>query len=128
MTAPRKRILFVDDEPAILSALRNLLYKARERWEMVFVGGAQEALAALRAAPFDVVVSDLRMPGMDGAALLGIVRDEFPTTVRLMLSGYGEPEAVVRAQQVAHELLGKPCDPAMLRAVLERWVERARAA
>ncbi len=65
-----KRVLFVDDDASILDALRNLLRKQRNEWDMVFALGGSEALAELSKAPFDVVVTDMRMPGMDGAALL----------------------------------------------------------
>ena len=65
MSAVKKRILFVDDEPAILAGLQNLLYKDRKRWDMVFALGGQLALDEIRKAPFDIVVSDMRMPGID---------------------------------------------------------------
>jgi HD-like signal output (HDOD) protein len=116
----KKRILFVDDEPAILAALRNLLYKDRSRWEMVFVGGGDDAMSQLRSKAFDVVVSDMRMPGMDGATLLTLIKEEFPATARIMLSGHAEREAIVRALPALHQLLSKPCDAATLRGAIER--------
>ena len=123
---PKKRILFVDDEPAILSGLQNMLYKDRRRWDMVFVKSGAGALAELRAKPFDVVVTDMRMPGMDGAELLSQVKDEFPATVRIMLSGYAERDAIVRALPALHQLLAKPCDSDILRATIERIVDVRR--
>jgi DNA-binding NtrC family response regulator len=125
MAATRKRIVFVDDEPAILSALRTLLYKERQRWDMVFVGGGAEALAVLRAAPADVIVSDMRMPGMDGATLLAHVRSEFPTIARIVLSGHAEPESVERVQPSLHEFLAKPCGGTALRDAIERALAAA---
>jgi HD-like signal output (HDOD) protein len=116
----KKRVLFVDDEPAILSGLRNLLYKQRKRWEMVFVAGGEPALLELRARPFDVVVSDMRMPGMDGATLLNQIREESPATSRIMLTGHADHEAIVRALPALHQLLSKPCDAETLRAAIER--------
>lgn len=118
--AQKKRVLFVDDEPAILSGLRNLLYKQRKRWDMVFVAGGEPALAELRARPFDVVVSDMRMPGMDGATLLNQIREESPATSRIMLTGYADHDAIVRALPSLHQLLSKPCDAETLRAAIER--------
>ncbi len=123
MTDPRKRILFVDDEPAILAGLQNLLYKERKRWELVFAPGGVEALAACRAAPFDVVVTDMRMPGMDGATLLTAIREEFPGTVRVMLSGHAERDTIVRVLPSIHQLLSKPCDANTLRTVIERCLD-----
>src|ERR1044071_1058497 len=88
----KKRILFVDDEPAILAGLQNLLYKHRKRWQMVFALGGQLGLDEIRKEPCDIVVSDMRMPGVDGATLLNTVKDECPSTVRIMLSGHADRE------------------------------------
>jgi HD-like signal output (HDOD) protein len=123
MTTTKKRILFVDDEPAILSGLQNLLYKDRKRWSMVFAGGGEQAMRELQLQPFDVVVSDMRMPGMDGATLLNRVRDEFPATGRIMLSGHAEREAIVRALPALHQLLSKPCNAETLRSAIERGID-----
>jgi HD-like signal output (HDOD) protein len=113
----------VDDEVAVLDALQNLLRKERKRWDMAFAVGAQEALRELERAPVDVIVSDMRMPGMDGAELLARVRDDYPRTARLVLSGHAEREAVLRVLPVAHQYLSKPCDVDLLRAAIERTCE-----
>lgn len=120
-----KRILFVDDDASVLDALRNLLRKRRSEWDMVFAVGGHAALAELdkaaaERAAFDVVVTDMRMPGMDGAELLKRVRDDFPGTARIVLSGHAERDAVVRALPVTHQFLNKPCDAVTLRSVVER--------
>jgi len=125
MTIVKKRILFVDDEPAILAGLQNLLYKDRRRWEMVFALGGQLALDEIRKAPFDIVVSDMRMPGIDGAMLLNVIKDEWPATVRIMLSGHADREAIVRALPALHQLLSKPCDANTLRGAIERSLDGA---
>ncbi|HZJ62957.1 MAG TPA: response regulator [Kofleriaceae bacterium] len=121
----KKRILFVDDEPAILAGLQNLLYKDRKRWDMVFALGGQLALDEIRKAPFDIVVSDMRMPGIDGAMLLNVIKDECPATVRIMLSGHADREAIVRALPALHQLLSKPCDANTLRGAIERSLDGA---
>ena len=115
-----KRILFVDDDASILDALKNLLRRQRHEWDMVFTLGGALALTELEKATFDVVVTDMRMPGIDGAALLTIVRDRYPSTARIVLSGHADQEAVVRALPVTHQFLNKPCDAATLRGVIER--------
>jgi HD-like signal output (HDOD) protein/ActR/RegA family two-component response regulator len=125
MTTEKKRILFVDDEPAILAGLQNLLYRDRKRWDMVFAPGGQPALDEVRKAPFDIVVSDMRMPGIDGAMLLNMIKDECPATVRIMLSGHADREAIVRALPALHQLLSKPCDATTLRGALERSLDGA---
>jgi HD-like signal output (HDOD) protein len=123
MIPAKKRILFVDDEPAILAGLQNLLYKDRKRWDMVFALGGQLALDEIRKAPFDIVVSDMRMPGIDGAMLLNLIKDECPATVRIMLSGHADREAIVRALPALHQLLSKPCDANTLRGAIERSLD-----
>jgi putative nucleotidyltransferase with HDIG domain len=115
-----KRILFVDDEVNILEGLQRMLRPQRNEWEMSFAPGAQAALTMLESAPFDVVVSDMRMPGMDGAALLNIVRGKYPAALRFVLSGYTELQASFRAVPVAHQFLVKPCDPDQLRTAIQR--------
>ncbi|MEO8704274.1 MAG: response regulator [Kofleriaceae bacterium] len=127
MTVLRKRVLFVDDDPEILAGLRNLLYKERKLWDMVFADSGDAALTQLSGQPFDVVVSDMRMPGMDGATLLSRVKDKFPSTARIMLSGHAEREAIVRALPALHQLLSKPCDATTLRTAIERGFDHAVA-
>ena len=75
-----KRILFVDDESRVLDGLRRMLYAERKRWAMEFALGGEAALQACEVEAFDVVVSDMRMPGMDGATLLGHIRDRYPSS------------------------------------------------
>ena len=115
-----KRILFVDDESKILDGIRRMLHQDGKRWEMEFVLEGEAALQACEAADFDVVVSDMRMPGMDGATLLGYIRDRFPSTARIALSGYSDVALTTRVVPVAHRFLTKPCSASELRATIER--------
>ena len=115
-----KRVLFVDDEPQILQALKNLLRPYRHRWEMMFANSGQEALDRIAEGLFDVVVSDMRMPRMDGVALLTRVKEVSPRSVRIVLSGHTEMEAALKTVTVAHQFLAKPCEADQLQAVLER--------
>jgi HD-like signal output (HDOD) protein/ActR/RegA family two-component response regulator len=119
----KQRILFVDDEPAILAGIQNLLFRERKRWDMVFANSGQEALAKIREGRFDVVVSDMRMPGLDGAALLNAILHEAPATARIVLSGQAEREAIVRVLPALHQLLSKPCDASTLRGAIERGLQ-----
>lgn len=115
-----KRILFVDDEPKILQGLQRMLRSHRKVWEMEFVESAEAALATMERSEFDVVVTDMRMPGMDGAALLEAVRERHPGTARIILSGYSDMEAAMRSVRVSHQFLSKPCDADELRAAVDR--------
>ncbi len=114
------RILFVDDEPNILSGLKRLMRNMRDQWDMSFCSSAPEALAAFEKAPFDVIVSDMRMPGMEGAQLLELVREKYPGTIRVILSGYADSESVLRTVGPAHIYLAKPCDPQLLQEAIVR--------
>lgn len=115
-----KRILFVDDDPMVLEGLENMLRSERRRWRMVFAVGGTDALAAMEAEPFDIVVSDMRMPKMDGLALLRRTRERFPKTVRIILSGHTELEEMIKSVDIAHQFLSKPCGAAVLKEVLNR--------
>ena len=109
------RILFVDDESNIIDAMRRSLYAMRTEWQMEFVPGGAEALSALKASPADVIVSDMRMPGMDGWQLLTEVKKLYPQTVRLILSGHAEATSIMRAVGIAHQYLAKPCESAAIK-------------
>ena len=115
-----KRILFVDDEDMVLTGLRRMLRSGQKNWEMEFSLGGEAALNACSANSFDVVVSDMRMPGMDGLELLTEIRNRFPDTVRMILSGYSAPQAALSAVGVAHRFLSKPCDAVELETAIER--------
>ena len=115
-----KKILFVDDEPKVLSGLRRMLRSLRHEWDMVFVESGPEALSRLAAASFDVVVTDMRMPGMDGAQLLGHVVKRHPSVVRIILSGQCERSAVLKCVGPAHQFLTKPCDSETLKSTVAR--------
>jgi HD-like signal output (HDOD) protein len=109
------RVLFVDDEPMVLQGLQRMLRPLRGEWDMRFAGGGAQALEELARAPADVVVSDLRMPGVGGTELLGQVRILYPGTVRIVLSGQADRETVLRSVRVAHRHLSKPCDSETLK-------------
>ena len=115
-----KRVLFVDDEPAVLDGIRRNVERREDEWEVAFAPNGENALTLMEASPFDVIVSDLQMPGMDGPTLLKTVCDKYPTVVRIILSGSSEMGDALRAVPVAHQFLVKPCDPDMLRIAVER--------
>lgn len=116
----KRTILFVDDDPNILDGLRRMLRSMRQDFAMCFAGGAQEALAMMNDTEFDVVVSDMRMPGMDGAELLTVIQQRFPHSIRIMLTGQADDASTLRTIGVAHQFLAKPCDPEKLKNILLR--------
>lgn len=114
-----KRVLFVDDDAAVLDGLRNRLRRQRSVWEMQFEPGGAEAVARLEGWRPDAVVSDMRMPGMDGSAVLRHVRERHPQAVRIILSGHSDQERMLRSLSVAHQFLAKPCDAQSLVKTLD---------
>ena len=116
----KKRILFVDDEMLVLEGLQRMLRPMRAEWDMVFVDNGPKALELMAQAPFDVVISDMRMPGMNGAELLAEVLKRFPKTVRLVLSGHADRDLVLKCVGSTHQYLSKPCRPEDLKAAVAR--------
>lgn len=119
----KKRILFVDDEPKVLAGLQRMLHSLRGEWDMEFAGSGEEALFAMQKEPFDVIISDMRMPGMNGAQLLKRISESYPGTVRLILSGYSNHEMILQSVGYAHQYLAKPCDQEVLRATVENSIK-----
>lgn len=119
-SAAMKSILFVDDEPNILQGLQRMLRPLRGEWEMCFAKSGQDALDLMATRHFDVIVTDLRMPGMDGAALLSRVKELYPHMVRMVLSGQSDKETLLRSAGPTHQFLAKPCDPDTLTATVGR--------
>lgn len=114
------RVLFVDDDSHILMGIKRLLYSMRSVFYLKFAESGKQALEIMGHEDFDVVVSDMRMPGLDGSELLTRIKDMYPTTIRIMLTGQADEEAILRTVGVVHQFLAKPCAPAELKAVLLR--------
>jgi putative nucleotidyltransferase with HDIG domain len=119
----KKSVLFVDDEPLILQGLERILRGLRNEWDMHFVANGEEALAFMATTPIDVVVTDMRMPGMNGAELLNLVMQRYPQTVRIILSGYSDQSLVLRCVGSTHQYLSKPCEAETLRTTVARAVQ-----
>jgi len=115
-----KRILFVDDDPNVLSGLRRMLHGMRGTWKMEFVTKASDALKVMETIAYDVVISDLRMPDMDGVQFLQTVRDKHPEVIRFMLSGYMDKDLRTKAAQCVHQFVSKPCQAEQLRTLVTR--------
>lgn len=116
----KKSILFVDDEAYVLEGLQRMLRPMRNDWDMVFVNGGAEALEFMAGTPVDVVVADMRMPGMNGAELLNEVMKRHPQTVRLILSGHADKDLIMQCVGTTHQYLSKPCESEALKAAVQR--------
>lgn len=115
-----KNLLFVDDEPKVLQGLQRQLRPMRHEWDMNFVASGPKALEFMADHPVDIVVTDMMMPVMDGSQFLSEVVRRYPRTVRIVLSGHAEREAVLRLVGPAHQYLSKPCDAEELRHAITR--------
>lgn len=124
--APRPRILLVDDEQNVLDSLRRTLSMD---YDVEVATSGFVALRILRdKGPFSVVVSDMQMPRMNGAWFLSRVRDHWPRTTRVLLTGHADLNAAIEAVNRGRvfEFLTKPCKDARLREVLTAAVEQQR--
>ena len=115
-----RRILFVDDEVRVLEGIQRMLRPMRDEWDVRISDSGPKALTMLAAEPFDVVVSDMRMPGMDGAELLQAVMQRHPQVVRIILSGQADRDSLMRSLGATHQYLAKPCDPERLRQAVAK--------
>jgi CheY-like chemotaxis protein len=114
------RVLIVDDEPHVLAAIQRLMRSRRAELVVTTAVGGATALAIMEAEPFDILISDMRMAGMDGAELLGRVRARYPGVVRVILSGQTELGVALRVVSLAHQFLAKPCSADELFTLLGR--------
>ncbi|MCB0320159.1 MAG: response regulator, partial [Bdellovibrionales bacterium] len=110
----KNQILFVDDEANLLSGLQRLLRPLRADWDMEFVLGGRQALERIHQNCFDVVVTDMKMPEIDGSHVLKEVKEICPFSVRMVLSGQAENDALLRAIRYTHQYFSKPCEPELL--------------
>ena len=112
----KKNILFVDDDPLMLNLYVVMMEGEADRWEITTVGKAADALKILDEANYDVVVSDMRMPGMDGIQFLSQIKSMSPDTVRVMLTGNAEIETAISAinEGSIFRFLTKPCSKEMM--------------
>ncbi len=115
-----KRILFVDDDLAVLRGLERVLRAYGDQWKCVFIGNPAEALDLIGTGWPDAVVSDMRMPRIDGIEVLAKARADRPDCARLILSGEVGTGALLPLLAVAHQCIGKPCKADLLVRILTR--------
>lgn len=120
----KKAVLFVDDDSHLIDGLKRSMRGVINEWDLFFAGSAQEALDILEIKDIDVLVTDLRMPGMDGSQLLEIVNEHFPEVIRFVLSGQSDQQAALVASRVAHQILAKPCDTTVLQQTIRHSLQQ----
>ncbi len=123
-----EKVLFVDDEPAALDGYRRVLY---HDFALATALGGEQGLAEIRDnGPFAIVISDMRMPGMNGAEFLAAVRTAAPNTVRMLLTGHADLDAAIEAVNKGHifRFLSKPCRKDVLVQAITDGFAQYRAA
>jgi HD-like signal output (HDOD) protein len=118
-----RHVLFVDDEPQVLEGLRLRLQPLAGKWHMTFVDSGADALSKFEQTPHDVIVSDIGMPGMDGAQLLHAISERWPATIRIAVSGVSDVDQKLRLLPLAHQYLSKPCRPEQLEDAVVRSLQ-----
>ena len=115
-----RRVLFVDNDPGAARELQKALEPICPEWEMEVVESGEEVLDIMSRNPFDVVVPDISIQGMDGIELLGIVSERYPETVRIIHSELSDPEEILTSTMAVHQFLMKPCCAETMKNTIER--------
>ena len=116
------RIMFVDDDQNILQGIRRMLRPMRQEWHMTFSSSGKEALDILQTELYDAVISDTRMPGMNGIELLNEIKELYPNMVRIGLSGYTDENLALLSTRTTHQQLSKPCDADELKDTINKAI------
>ena len=124
--ATKSAVLLVDDEESILNSLRRLLRS--QPYDVVLATSGAQALEIMATRPIDLVMSDARMPGMDGATLLAEVHRLYPATSRILLTGYADLTTIIKAinDGQIHRYISKPWNDEELQLVLQQTLEHQR--
>jgi len=120
------RLLLVDDDPLVLRAVRRLLLGARPGWEIDMAESGDAALRLLKTKTYDVVVTDLQMPAVDGFALLRRLKSEQPSVMRVIHSSHIESLSREELEELSHAVVTKPGRPDELVMVLEWALDQRR--
>jgi len=123
MNEQMPKIIFVDDEHAMLAAYERLLRDMRNTWQMTFVDSSEKALAEFSRGDFDIIVADIGLPGMDGFALLREIMTKSPSTIRLIVSGRSDDETVLNSLKVAHQYLFKQTDVMRIKEAIQNAID-----
>ncbi|MGK9475632.1 HDOD domain-containing protein [Melioribacter sp. OK-6-Me] len=112
-------IIFVDDEINVLNGLRRSLYASQFKWKASFIQSGVEALNVLKSERCDIIISDIKMPGIDGSELLRIVKKNYPQVVRFALSGFHKEDLAIQSSNIFHQYFAKPFEWNLLREKIE---------
>ncbi len=115
-----KKILFVDDEKNLLDSLERNLRSYSHKWSMKFAESAKDAIELMSDEQCDIIVSDYKMPEMNGLELLKYVKEKYPDTKRILLTGQSDTEIYNKSKEIVDQYLSKPCDHDELISALQQ--------
>lgn len=115
------KVLFVDDDIKVLRGLRRTMLLMDDQIESRFAESGQEALGIMAEEAIDIVISDMRMPEMDGAELLKIIKKRWPGSIRIIMSGQSGKEHTLKALGLSHQYLAKPCNSEHLKEIVANF-------
>jgi two-component system, probable response regulator PhcQ len=118
------KVLIVDDEPEVIDVMKHFLLL--EHYEVLSANSAEEALGILAGAEIDIVISDEWMSGMPGTKFLGVVRREYPETIRMLLTGHADLDTAIRAinDGEIYRFFTKPCNFSELTVILRQAIQQ----
>lgn len=116
-------ILFVDNNENALSGMKRMLYSTKEEWNVFFANSRDTAIEIFEKKPIDVIISDIRMPGIDGNHFLKEVKEKYPKTIRITLSGYANDTLALKNSKIVHQSLIKPTNLQKIKNIIERTIE-----
>jgi DNA-binding NtrC family response regulator len=102
-------ILVVDDDTNLLDGLKRSMHEKHIQWKQKYVSSAKDAISLLASEKIDLIITDYKMPGIDGLELLSIVKEKYPDIKRILLTGQSEAEVFESSKEIAHAYLSKPC-------------------
>ncbi len=117
-----QKVLLVDDNPNVLYSFKRALHSGNNPWVILTAESAADALDIMARESIDIIISDLRMPIMDGVTLLGIVSKQSPSTLRIAITGDADPILCQQATLVAHQFIAKPIEPQDLARIINQAV------
>ncbi|EKD87752.1 MAG: Response regulator receiver modulated metal dependent phosphohydrolase [uncultured bacterium] len=117
-----QKVLLVDDNPNVLYSFKRTLHSVSNQWIILTAESAADALEIISRESVDIIISDLRMPIMDGVTLLGIVANQSPSTLRIAITGDADPVLCQQATLVAHQFIAKPIEPQELTRIINQAV------
>lgn len=117
-----QKVLLVDDNPNVLYSFKRALHSGSNQWIILTAESAADALEVMSQESVDIIISDLRMPVMDGVTLLGIVSKQSPSTLRIAITGDADPVLCQQATLVAHQFIAKPIVPQELARIINQAI------